>query len=130
MAERIFRGAGNGQGRSRMGGSGRLRSAQPPRALLLATGEDVPRGQSIRARLLIVEVGLGDADRAVLNEFQHAGQQGHLTAAMGAFLSWIASRYEGIQGLLETRSRELRTRYATCHSRPSANGIGNAADRI
>jgi hypothetical protein len=50
-AERLFRGAGNHQGRSRMSGSGRLRTTQTPRALVLATGEEVPRGQSLRARI-------------------------------------------------------------------------------
>ena len=64
IAERLFRAVGNQQGRSRMVGNGRLQQARPPRALLLATGEQVPQGQSIRARLLIVEVALGEVDRA------------------------------------------------------------------
>ena len=46
-----------------MNGRGRPSAAQPPRALLLATGEQVPQGQSIRARLLIVEVKPGDVNR-------------------------------------------------------------------
>ena len=60
IAERLFRAVGNQQGRSRMVGNGRLQQARPPRALLLATGEGVPQGQSIRARLLIVELALGE----------------------------------------------------------------------
>src|SRR5450759_3804440 len=57
VSERLFRAAGNQQGRSRMGGDGRLSAPMPPRGLVLATGEEVPQGQSIRARQLIVEVG-------------------------------------------------------------------------
>ena len=61
-AERLFRAVGNRQGRGRMGGYGRLRLPRPPRALLLATGEEVPRGRSLRARLLIVELRAGEVD--------------------------------------------------------------------
>ena len=45
VAERLFRSAGNGHGRSRMGADGRLRSQKAPRGLVLATGEEVPAGQ-------------------------------------------------------------------------------------
>jgi hypothetical protein len=54
LAERLFRAAGNHQGRSRMRGDGRVHAPHPSRGLVLATGEEVPRGQSIRARLLMV----------------------------------------------------------------------------
>jgi hypothetical protein len=53
------------QGRSRMDGNGRLQGGQPPRGLNLATGEEVPRGPSLRARMLIVEVGQGEVKRSV-----------------------------------------------------------------
>ena len=111
VAERLFRAAGNRQGRSRMGGNGRLRSPHPPRTLVLATGEEVPRGHSLRARLLIVDASPGDVVRTVLNECQQAAEQGHLASAMGAFLCWIAGRYEQLQHRLETRTRELRNHY-------------------
>ena len=108
-AERLFRGAGNHQGRSRMSGNG-LRSLRPPRALVLATGEEVPRGQSLRARMLIVELRPAEVDRALLTECQSAARQGQLAVAMAAFLSWIAGQYEQLQRRLQTRVRELRNR--------------------
>jgi len=111
VAERLFRSVGNRQGRNRMGSNGQLRSSQSPRALLLATGEEVPRGQSLRARLLMVEVQPGDVNRGSLNECQNAAQHGHLAAAMGAFLTWIAGRHEQLQQLLDRRVRELRNQY-------------------
>ena len=95
-AERLFRAAGNRQGRSRMSGKG-LRSSRPPRALVLATGEQVPRGQSLRARMLIVELRPTEVNRVVLSACQNAARQGQLAAAMGAFLSWMAERYEEVQ---------------------------------
>jgi hypothetical protein len=63
VSERLFRAASNQQGRSHMGGDGRLSVPTPPRALVLATGEEVPARQSIRARQLIVEVGPGEVQR-------------------------------------------------------------------
>lgn len=86
IAERLFRAVGNQQGRSRIVGNGRLQQARPPRALVLATGEKVPKGQSIRARIVIVEVALGEVDRIKLSECQRAGNEAHLAASMGAFL--------------------------------------------
>ena len=109
IAERLFRAVGNQQGRSRMVGNGRLQQGRPPRALLLTTGEKVPQGQSIRARLVIDEVALGDVDRATLSECQHAGDEGRLASAMTAFLIWIAGRYDQLQQRLQTRSREIRS---------------------
>jgi hypothetical protein len=117
IAERLFRAAGNHQGRSRMNGQRQLRASRPPRALLLATGEDVPRGHSLRARLLILEVNPADVDRGVLSESQRAGHEGLFAAAMGAYLVWIAGRYDQLQECLRARVIELRGR-AHKHSSP------------
>jgi len=109
VAERLFRATGNQQGRSRLGGNGRPSAPKPPRALVLATGEEVPPGQSIRARLLVVEVGPGEVNRSTLSECQCAGQQGRLAESMGAFLSWIAGPYEERQQRLRARMLEIRS---------------------
>lgn len=111
VAERLFRAAGNRQGRNRMGGGGRLRPPHPPRALVLATGEEVPRGHSLRARLLIVDVGLGDVDRTITSQCQQAAREGQLASAMGAFLCWIAGRHDELQDCLETKTRDVRNPY-------------------
>jgi hypothetical protein len=111
LAERLFRAAGNQPGRNRMSGDGRLQVPHPPRGLVLATGEEVPRGQSIRARLLIVELRPAQVDRSRLSQSQSMAQQGQLAAAMGAFLTWSARQYEELQRRLSRRSRELRTQH-------------------
>jgi hypothetical protein len=121
LAERLFRAAGNRQGRGRMSGL-RLRDCHPPRGLLLATGEQVPRGHSLRARLLILELRSGEVDRAALTRCQVAGAEGQLAMAMGAYLAWIARDYESLQDRLRRRSRDLRgeiveTRAGSVHAR-------------
>jgi hypothetical protein len=110
QAERLFRAAGNHQGRSRMGGDGRLREQKSPRGLILATGEEVPHGHSIRARMVIVEVGAGDVDRTLLSKCQRAGAEGRLVEAMGAFVAWIARHYEEAQRHRQNRVQEVRGR--------------------
>lgn len=109
LAERLFRAAGNSQGRSRLGGDGRLREAHAPRGLVLGTGEVVPPGQSIRARLLVVEVSAGEVERSALSACQRAGQEGLLAAATGAFVVWLAGRYEEIQERSQRRVLEIRS---------------------
>jgi hypothetical protein len=86
----------------------------PPRGLVLATGEEVPQGQSIRARQLMVELGQGEVDRARLSECQRAGQEGHLSAAMGAYVTWMARHYPELQERLQIRARELRSQGWIC----------------
>jgi hypothetical protein len=83
--------------------------ASRPRALVLATGEQVPRGQSLRARMLMVERRPAEVDRVVLSACQNAARKGRLAAAMGASLRWTAERYEEMQRRLRTRVRELRS---------------------
>src|SRR6185436_13476176 len=51
-ADRLLRAQGNRSGRMRMRADATLRPPKPPRGIILSTGEDVPRGQSLRARLL------------------------------------------------------------------------------
>jgi hypothetical protein len=77
---------------------------------VLATGETVPRGQSLRARLLIVELRPAEVDRLLLSRCQSAARSGQLSTAMAAYLSWMAERYEDLQRRFETRVRELRSR--------------------
>jgi hypothetical protein len=52
----VFFAQGNASGRQRMQADGTLRPVKPPRGLVLSTGEDTPRGQSLRSRLFVLEV--------------------------------------------------------------------------
>lgn len=115
--DRILRAAGNSQGRSRLSSDARLREAKSPRGLILATGEDVPRGQSIRGRILIVEVAPGDVKTDILTECQAAAAQGLYARAMGDFVQWWAAQYEELQVKFQNRVLELRSQATKVHSR-------------
>jgi hypothetical protein len=79
VAERLFRASGNHQGRGRMHGHRHLSDSRPPRSLILATGEEVPRGHSLRARLS--QVRRGRLDRAFLTAGTSTGLAEPMTRA-------------------------------------------------
>lgn len=118
--DRVIRGAGNGAGRGRMYADGRLRPDFPPRGLIVSTGEDVPRGQSLRARLAIVEVGPGDVDRDALTVAQKHGATGRSAAAMAGYLSWLAGRLDDLRASAIDdlmRLRERASKLGSAHAR-------------
>jgi hypothetical protein len=75
-ADRLLRAQGNHSGRQRMRADGGLRPTKPPRGLIVSTGEDLPRGQSIRARLMVNEIGPGDVDTHQLSKCQSDARNG------------------------------------------------------
>ena len=107
-AERVFRAAGNRSGRGRLDSSARLREPKPPRGLILSTGEEIPRGHSIRARLLLLELSKGAISPIKLQECQRDAESGLYAEAMSDFIRWIAGRYEERRAALAVRAAELR----------------------
>ncbi len=109
VADRFMRAVGNRSGRGRMRADTSLRAEYHPRSLVLSSGEDLPRGQSLRARMMIGEVSRGDVDLEILAEMQRAAEEGLLASAMSAYIRWLAPRMEDLKGRLPVRHRELRT---------------------
>ena len=107
-AARLLRAQGNNAGRQRMRPDGTLRPMRPPRGLIVCTGEDLPSGQSIRARCLIGEVGKGDVDAARLTRCQADAAAGLYAQTMAAFLQWLAQDLDRRRGKFRTRRDELR----------------------
>jgi hypothetical protein len=107
-ADRLLRAQGNSAGRGRMRADTTLRPSKPPRGLVVSTGEDVPRGQSLRARVLVLEVDPGDVDVAVLSACQADAAAGLYSAAMAGFIGSIAGRYGAIRAGLRAEIVRLR----------------------
>ena len=59
--------------------------------MILATGEDVPNGHSLQARLVIVNVARGAIDTSVLSQLQKLARSGHLATIMASFVQWLAA---------------------------------------
>jgi hypothetical protein len=111
-ADRVLRAQGNRSGRLRMHADGTLRVVKPPRGLILSTGEDVPRGQSIRARLLACEIGPNDLDWSAVTASQKEAAEGRSAQALAGFLKWIAPQREALQDHIRGHLAQLRERAA------------------
>ncbi|MCP4249369.1 MAG: hypothetical protein GY778_20185 [bacterium] len=116
-ADRLLRAAGNRQGRARLRSDCTMRPTRNPSCLIISTGEEVPRGQSLRARLVIVEIGKADIDVRVLTECQRNAAAGAYAAAMAGFVDWAAPRYEVLQRELPQRIAVLRDELSGTHRR-------------
>ncbi len=107
-ADRLLRAQGNHSGRQRMRPDGSLRPPRPPRGTVLSTGEDTPRGHSLRARLLVIEVEPGDIDFEKLTSCQQDAATGAYAEAMAGYLAWLAPQLEGVLARFRQRAVELR----------------------
>ncbi|MFI5258792.1 MAG: DUF3854 domain-containing protein [Candidatus Limnocylindrales bacterium] len=114
-ADRVLRAQGNSAGRGRMRADTTLRQPKPPRGLVVSTGEDVPRGQSLRARLFGLEVNPGDVDPKRLSLCQADAAAGLYSKAMAGFIGSIADRYGDVRAGL--REEVVRLRGQTLGSR-------------
>jgi hypothetical protein len=109
-ADRLLRAQGNRAGRQRMRADATLRPAKPPRGLILSTGEDVPRGQSLRARLLVLELSPGELNWARLTACQRDAAAGLYAQALAGFVRWLAPRYPAVRDGLRAETAALRGR--------------------
>jgi hypothetical protein len=123
-ADRVMRGQGNQAGRQRMRADGSDSPGRHPRGLIVSTGEDVPRGQSLASRMVIISVSPNDVDWDRMTCAQQDGHNGLFAAAMAAYLKWLASRYE----VVRSRLPEMIERYRTAAS--NATGHRHTPENI
>ena len=107
-ADRVLRAQGNRSGRLRMRSDASLQVSRPPRGLILSTGEDLPKGQSLRGRLLVCELGPSDVDWTVLTACQDLAAAGVFSQALAGFLVWVARHHDAVQTTFRSASLELR----------------------
>jgi hypothetical protein len=116
-AARILRAQGNRSGRTRLRADGSLKPTKPPRGLIVATGEEQPRGQSLQARMLTLEVQKGDIDAKRLTACQVDAAAGLYAQATAAFIRWLAPRFDDVQRDFREMVVTLRTTLAHGHAR-------------
>jgi hypothetical protein len=109
-ADRLLRAQGNRTGRQRMRSDSSLRPPKPPRGIILSTGEDTPRGVSLRARLMILEHEPSDLDWGKTTLCQTDAASGLYAKAMAAYVQWLAPQMEVISRNLRGDIRVLRER--------------------
>jgi hypothetical protein len=113
-ADRVLRGQGNSAGRGRLRTDLSSRPPRPPRGVILSTGEDIPGGQSLRARVAIIEISPGDIDAAQLTICQAEARL--YAGATAGFLQWCAARLDSLRENIKQRFQQLRSLAATSRS--------------
>src|SRR5262249_49471716 len=122
-AERVLRAQGNASGRQRCRADGTVRPDRPPRGLILISCEDLPRGESLRARNLALQVRRGDFAVSSLSPFQRDAAGGQYARAMAGFLRWLAPQYGDVRDRLEQEQAALRSRALSHQGHPRTPGI-------
>jgi len=126
-ADRLLRAQGNRSGRGRLRSDGTLRPAKPPRGMIISTGEDIPAGHSLRARLFILEVSQGDVDLEWLTKCQHRAERGVFAGVLARYVCWLAPRLGSVRERIRDRVSERRTS-ASRSLLGHARAPGNAAE--
>lgn len=116
VAERIGRALGNQSGRARLTRDAHLRSQRPPRGTVIITGEDIPKGESLRARMSILELPRDGLDFPNFRPFQEASREGVYATALAGFLQWIATEHDDRMAALAARFEDHRTAFYTEHA--------------
>jgi hypothetical protein len=123
LADRVLRAQGNSSGRGRCRADGSVRAQRPPRGMILSNGEDVPRGESLRARLFVLHVEQGEVDVTALTPYQRDAAGGRYAAAMAGFLGWLAARYDQVRADLPGERAALRDQAMAAHGHARTPGI-------
>jgi Domain of unknown function (DUF3854) len=107
-ADRLLRGQGNATGRQRLNRDCTARPDKRPRGLPLATGEDLPNGHSLRARMLTVDVGPDDIKPDLLTLCQKDAAAGLYAKSLAGFIQWLAPNMKAIAGRLRQEVNDRR----------------------
>jgi hypothetical protein len=91
-AERLIRSQGNQAGRDRLNSQAQLKGAYHSRGLIIATGEDLPNGHSLQARMVIISIEKGAVDLGYLSRLQGEGRAGTLAQLTALFVQWLARK--------------------------------------
>jgi Domain of unknown function (DUF927) len=122
-ADRVLRSQGNHSGRGRCNADGTLRPDKPPRGLLISSGEDQFKGESLRARNLPLFFRKGDVDVKKLGPYQKNAAAGVYASSMSGFLCWLSRQYGEVRARLKDEHAELRDKAATSGSHPRVPAI-------
>lgn len=107
-AERFIRNTGNQAGRGRRNNDMTSKAAPYNRSMTVITGEDLPKGQSLLGRLLILELERHDVDCPTLSRLQQAARENQLSGLMAAYIQWLSSRITAFKKTLPQTLIALR----------------------
>jgi|GEM_PF-3074977 len=109
----LARTTGNGSGRTRSNADMTAKQTFFPRGVVIASGEDMPRGHSATARMQVIEVTAGAIDATVLSDCQEMASTGVFAQLTAAFIQYVAGNWEevakGVDALYKRAIEEARS---------------------
>jgi hypothetical protein len=128
-ADYVLRGAANKQGRSTLRSDRSERPPRIPQGLVFCSGEELPNGESLRARLSIKEYDEKTVDLERLTIAQKQAADGVYVRVMSGFIQWLATdgRIEKIHG---RRDAEIQTRRQKWITSLGANTHGRTPNNV
>ena len=106
--DNVVRGVANQAGRGRLNRNGTPQPERPPRALLLATGEDRSGGHSKAARTIFIRFPQEAINVERLTTAQRDAAAGLYATATAGYLKWLAPQYEQVTKYIDQRIAKLR----------------------
>lgn len=123
-ASRVIQGAADGAGRGTLTADRKTRAALYPRGLVASSAEDLPRGHSNRARLVMVEVARRLIDSPAKSKAYYQGEEnavgGVYALALAGFVQGVASSWEAVRvggAAHGARVRDLSPYFQGAHGR-------------
>lgn len=102
----LVRHVGNGSSRGRLKSDCTARPDRPCRALVLSTGEDLPKGESIQARLVAIHMSKEDINLDALTRLQANAHR--LPHAMAAYVEWLIPQMPQLEVEVKKKVQEFR----------------------
>ncbi|MFN3562716.1 MAG: DUF927 domain-containing protein [Chloroherpetonaceae bacterium] len=103
---RVIRDVGNGSGRARMKYDTSLATVYRPRAFVICTGELLPDGESILARLMIINVKREQVNMELLKSMN--AKKHLLQACMHDFIMFVINNYDEVKKACDEIFQEYR----------------------
>ena len=108
--ERIGRGQGNKAGRGRLKSDLSLNKTYSSRGMIMANGETTPKGQSLLARQLVLELEKDHLNSEKLYELNGYRDGGRFAESMAGYLQWLAPKLDSLKDSLSDKKTEYRKR--------------------
>lgn len=121
-ADQILRGQGNQAGRARLTDMSSLQTTMFPRGCIVSTGEDIPEGHSIRARMLILEIEPEMISPTILTDTQNIREG--FQYMTGNYIRQILEERKAVFDKIEAETKRLRTEFVNIGHTRTPTTIG------
>ncbi|MDO9160893.1 MAG: cell wall-binding protein [Methylococcaceae bacterium] len=121
-AEDFLRGTGNQGGKGRRTATLQAIPAAFNRSLTIISGEDMPKGQSLLARSLMIEMARTDVDDIQFSKLQQAAANGLFSGLMSCYIQWLAPRLDQFKHgfpaiVIQRRDKVAKESFTSSHPR-------------